>query len=338
MQENNPLQKAISAARAGHELTARDMFLDIVKAEPQNEVAWMWLTGLLDDLDDCIQACERTLEINPNNTSARQYLGQLLERKRKESDTEKAHAEEQARAVCEAVRSNKQEGTLETIRALTRQKYVSVDAWRLLAEQSAEMEEQIRALEKLLEIAPEDTQAKGELSRLKHFRENPLDLAAFHEEQGNIDKAITIYTLAAQNPTFKKQWNQIYWKIIGLENLQQENITHVTPAVSIARLTFGPSLLYFVLVLIQVGINPLADPEPVLWIGLPWVVLGGFMIALASVRSHNPLWTMLFKNPGANGTPASRFIMTLVGWILVLLPYTVLFLSAIFQTLNTIPK
>jgi Tfp pilus assembly protein PilF len=60
MQQDNRLQQAISAARAGRELTARDMFLDIVRDQPQNELAWMWLAGLLDDLDECIHACERT--------------------------------------------------------------------------------------------------------------------------------------------------------------------------------------------------------------------------------------------------------------------------------------
>jgi tetratricopeptide (TPR) repeat protein len=337
MQEENPLQRAISAARAGRELTARDMFLDIVKTQPNNEVAWMWLTGLLDDLDDCILACERTLEINPNNAPARKYLDQLLERKKKEIEAEKAGAEEQARALREALRSNNREGSLEKIRALTRQKYVSLEAWRMLAEYSTEMDEQIRALEEVLGIAPEDVQATGELKRLNHFRENPLDLAALYEEQGNTDKAIVMYSLAAQNPNYKQQWDQIYWKIIGLENLQQEKIAHVRPTVSIARLTLAPSLLFFVLLLVQAGINPFTHPEPVLWFGLPWVVLGGFMIALASVRSHNRLWAMLFKHPGASATPAARLSLTIGGGILVLLPYVVLFLSAIFRLMNSLP-
>lgn len=83
MQEDHLLQKAISAARAGHELTARDIFLGIVEIDPRKEIAWMWLTGLLDDLDDCIYACEMVLDINPGNVNARQYLDQLLVKKQK---------------------------------------------------------------------------------------------------------------------------------------------------------------------------------------------------------------------------------------------------------------
>jgi len=75
--EDTLLQQALQAARAKHELTARDLFLDVVKINRHNEIAWMWLTGLLDNLDDCIHACEQVLEINPDNEHARQYLAQL---------------------------------------------------------------------------------------------------------------------------------------------------------------------------------------------------------------------------------------------------------------------
>ncbi len=334
MQENDPLQRAIATARAGHELTARDMFLDIVKAQPQNELAWMWLTGLLDNLEDCIYACERTLEINPNNAPARQYLSQLLVRKKKESEDGMAYAEEQARAVREGTELNKQEVSLDMIRNLTRKKYVSPDAWRLLAERTPDMSEQIHALEKLLELAPDDAKALSELRHLKHLKENPLDLAALYEEQGNINGAIRMYSLAAQNPNLKKQWNKIYWKIVGLENLELEKIAHISPAVSITRLTFGPLLLYSVLLLIQVGINPIAYPEFGLWLGLPVVGVGGFMIALASVQSHNRIWSVLFKSPGASATTTSRFAMAVIGWVLVLFSYAFLFLSAVFRFWN----
>jgi tetratricopeptide (TPR) repeat protein len=239
MQEDNPLQRAISAARNGHELTARDMFLDIVKAQPQNEVAWMWLTGLFDNLDDCIYACKKALEINPNNTHARQYLSQLLDRKEKETEAEAAQAEEQVRAAREWAKLNKPEASLDMVRSLTKQKTVSADAWRLLAELSPGMNEQIQALEKLLEVAPEDASAANELRRLKHFQENPLDLAMLYEEQGKLDEAIKVYSLAAQNPNLKQQWNRIYWKIVGLENLQQEQIAHISPAVAGGQLIEG---------------------------------------------------------------------------------------------------
>src|SRR5512138_3913239 len=68
------LQKAIQAARAGRRIEARDLLLELVEMEPHNEMAWMWLSGLVDSLEDRIIACENVLTINPGNEKVRSYL------------------------------------------------------------------------------------------------------------------------------------------------------------------------------------------------------------------------------------------------------------------------
>jgi tetratricopeptide (TPR) repeat protein len=331
MQEDNLLKQAITAARAGHELTARDIFLQIVESEPRNELAWLWLIGLLDDLDDCIYACEMALDINPGNTNVRQRLDKLLAEKQVKLDTERLRVEEQVQQAWELVKANDRDSALIIARNLTQKDSTSANAWLLLAELATEMDEQVHALERLLAITPGDIQAQKELERLQHFRQNPLDLGAMYEEQGDLDKAIATYRLAILKPEFKSQWNNLYWKINRLENLRQEKITYVSPRVSIARLTSGPPLLYFMLMLVQVGVNPFAHPEPLLWLGFFWVLLGGFMIALASVRSRHFLWIWLFKDISAGGTPTARRSMAAAGWILVLLPHIMLFLAAYYR-------
>jgi tetratricopeptide (TPR) repeat protein len=334
MREDDLLKQAITAARAGHELTARDIFLQIVESDPRNELAWLWLIGLLDDLDDCIYACEMALDINPGNTNVRQQLNKLLAEKQNGLDAERLRAEEQVRQARELVKANDSDSALAIVRNLTRGDCVSADAWRLLAELVPEMDEQVHALEKLLAITPGDIQAQKELKRLQHFQQNPLDVAAMYEEQGDLDKAIATYRLAILRPDFKSQWNNLYWKIVRLENLREEKITYISPRVSIARLTSGPPLLYFMLMLVQVGMNPFAHPEPLLWIGFFWVILGGFMIALASVRSRHFLWIWLFKDISAGGTPTARRFMAAAGWILVLLPHAMLLLTAYLRLRN----
>lgn len=328
MREAHLLQQAISEARAGHELTARDIFLEVVEINPRSEIAWMWLTGLLDDLDDCIYACEMVLNINSGNDRAAQYLDQLQAKKQKQLDEQRHRVEEDIQQAIEMARTNQRDAALSLIRDVTRKGDVSADAWRLLASLAPEMDERSHALEKLLALAPQDTKARHELNRLHHFKNNPLDLAAMYEEQGNIDKAIETYGLAMLKPGSKNQWNSIYWKMVRLENLRQEKIAHISPTVSVARLTGGPPLLYFMLLLMHVGLNPIANPEPLLWIGFFWVALGGFMIAVASVRSHHRLWFLLFKDAGSSGTPAARFTMSVAGWILVALPFVLLFFMA----------
>ncbi len=318
----------MTAVRAGHELTARDIFLEIVEINPRNETAWMWLTGLLDDLDDCIYACEQVLEINPSNVNVNQYLGQLLDQRKQRQEEQRLRIEDQIRQARELVKTKKHDEALGLIRLLVQTGEVNADVWHLLANLTPEMDERLHALEKFLALAPGNVHSRREFDRLRHFKDNPLDLAAIYEEQGNIEKAIETYGIAALKAKSKGEQNSIYWKTVRLENLRQEKIAHISPTVSIVRLTAGPPLLYFMLLFIHVGLNPIVNPDLLLWLGFFWVLLGGFMIALASVRSRSRMWSLLFKDVSSGGTPAARFSMAAAGWLLVIFPFALLFYMA----------
>jgi hypothetical protein len=328
------LQQALTAARSKHELTARDLFLEVVEINPHNELAWTWLTGLLDDLDDCIYACERVLEINPNNGQVRQYLARLQEKKRKQLAEQRQVVEELVKRAVELARAGKRENALGLVRDAAQKQEPGPEGWRLLAELSPDMDEQIHALQKLLAFTPQDVKARERLDRLSHLKQNPQELAAIYEEQGNIEKAIEQYYLALRQPRFKKEWRSIDRKIVRLKTRRSENITHISPAISIARLAAGPPLLYFFMLLIHVGINPLADPQPILWLEFFGAILGGFLIAFASIRSHHRLWYLLFKDVSTGGTPLARAFMGMAGSILVLLPFIHLFYAAVQRLFN----
>lgn len=318
----------MSAVRAGHELTARDIFLEIIEVNPRNETAWMWLTGLLDDLEDCIYACEQVLDINPQNAKVRQYLEQLLAQREKQREEHRRYMEGQVAHAQDLFRGKKKDQALELIRLLAKSGEVNADGWRLLAELSPDVDERLPAFEKLLTFAPGDVKVQKELERLRHFKNNPLDLAEMYAEQGNIEKAIEAYGAASIKSKSKREQREIYWKTVQLENLRQENITYISPTISIARLTAGPPLLYFMMLLIHVGMNPIANPDFIAWFGFFWTLLGGFMIAIASVRDHSRIWSLLFRDVGSGGTPVARFSMAAAGWILVILPFVFLFVIA----------
>lgn len=328
MREDELLQQAMTAVRAGHELTARDIFLEIVEINPRNETAWMWLTGLLDELDDCIYACEQVLTINPNNAGVNQYLGQLLEQRKKREEERKLRIEDQVRQARELVKTKKHDEALGLVRLLVKTGEANADAWHLLAKLTPDMDERLHALKKLMALTPGDIPARREFERLRHFKDNPLDLAALYEEQGNIEKAIEAYGIAALKSKSKGEQNSIYWKTVRLENMRQEKIAHISPTVSIARLTAGPPLLYFSLLFLHLGMNPIANPDFLLSLGFLWVLLGGYMIALSSVHSHSRLWFLLFRDTGWGGTPTARFSMAAAGLILVILPFVLLFYTA----------
>jgi len=338
MQEDVLVQQAMSAIRAGHELTARDIFLEVVKISPQNETAWMWLTGLLDNLDDRIYACKQVLEINPGNVRVGEYLDQLLADRKKQQDELRLRVDEHVEKARELIKENKPAEALELVRGLARNDVAGAEVWRLLANLSPELNERVHAFERLIELAPNDPQVREELKKARHLQEHPIHQAEIYEEHGEIEKAIMAYREIALKPASKEQWKKVRLKIIQLENLQQEHVAHISPSLTIARLTAGPPLVYFMLLLVQVGVNPFAHSDPLLWFGMVWVTLGGFMVALASVHSHNRLWSLLFEDVNAGGTPPARRVMGIAGWILVLLPHVVLFVSAWYRLSNYFMK
>lgn len=67
----------IAAAKAGRKAEGRDYLLASVEADERQETAWLWLGGLVDDVQDQIVALENALEINPGNEAARRKLDQL---------------------------------------------------------------------------------------------------------------------------------------------------------------------------------------------------------------------------------------------------------------------
>jgi tetratricopeptide (TPR) repeat protein len=241
------LRHAIELARSGKKVEARDAFLRIVDKDTHNELAWMWLAGLVDSLEDKIIACENVLAINPSNEKARNYLESL---KRKKGNTGRAGR-------------------------------------NIATKQSA--------------------------------HRDPLEEAKYLEQEGKFDEALMIYKVEAAKANTTGIFNEIYRKIVQIEQMQAEKIRFVSPHVSVVRLSFVWPLLYLSLALVQVGLNPLNAPTSYLWFAFPWVVLGSYLIAVAEVRSRHKIWKRLFLEDG-DGTPFARATVGAIGWILVLIP------------------
>lgn len=66
------LQAGIIATRSGETSTARRYFLAVLKHEPRNETAWLWLAKVMQTLDLALRCIEHLLTINPHSTPARE--------------------------------------------------------------------------------------------------------------------------------------------------------------------------------------------------------------------------------------------------------------------------
>lgn len=68
------LREGVNALKVGRREEARALLLRAVELDQFNEEAWLWLSGVLDSLEDQRTALENVLAINPNNDRARQGL------------------------------------------------------------------------------------------------------------------------------------------------------------------------------------------------------------------------------------------------------------------------
>ncbi len=328
------LQKAIQAARAGQKVEARDLLLKLVEDDPQNEMAWMWLAGLVDSLEDRIIACENVLTINPVNEKARAYLTELQRRnnssiaKKNIDDTldlfnqASAHAErnEIDTAIRLAQQALEKDGSYEA-------------AWLLIARISPDTNQQIAALEKVYELNPSNIETVSALKQARYLKANPMKAAARLEQLGRFEEALKVYQELAAKTKNSKEFDHIYKQIIRIESLQKEKIHYVAPTSSIARLTFGWPLLYLSLALVQVGLNPFAHPVFYVWLGLPFVVGGSFLLSLAEVRSDHIVWQKLFHEQG-EGSDFARLVAATAGWFLIILPHVLLILDSLTRLQN----
>lgn len=71
------LRQGIAAAKAGRREEARQMLLQVIEVDERNELAWIWLSGVVDEPADQRICLENVLDINPDNTHAQKGLAWL---------------------------------------------------------------------------------------------------------------------------------------------------------------------------------------------------------------------------------------------------------------------
>ncbi len=71
------LQQAIALAQAGQHSDARRLLEEVVAADPQQALAWMWLATVARDRDERVRCLARALALEPDNRAAQDAYQQL---------------------------------------------------------------------------------------------------------------------------------------------------------------------------------------------------------------------------------------------------------------------
>lgn len=86
------LAKGKLAATSGQKDIAREALGHVVEMEPNNEEAWLWLSGVASSLTQMRTALDKVLSINPNNQQAREGLAWVTTREAQMRAAQAAHA------------------------------------------------------------------------------------------------------------------------------------------------------------------------------------------------------------------------------------------------------
>jgi hypothetical protein len=69
--DNNLLTRAIQVIKNGDKASGRKILFDLVKQEPKNETAWLWLAASVQKEEQRIYCLQMVLKINPENQNAK---------------------------------------------------------------------------------------------------------------------------------------------------------------------------------------------------------------------------------------------------------------------------
>jgi hypothetical protein len=74
------LYEGALAVQEGRQAEGQELLLQVIERDEQNELAWLWLSGAMEDPADQQVALENVLAINPDNRAAQSGLDWLRQR------------------------------------------------------------------------------------------------------------------------------------------------------------------------------------------------------------------------------------------------------------------
>jgi len=328
------LQQAVAAYKAGDRNNARSLLLQYVEIDQHNELSWLLLSNLVNDIEDRIIALENALTINPNNTRAATQLWKLKKKRYEDPDHLAADYQQRLEQAIAAKEQGQGFVAYNMLRQLVAEDDRNEQAWLLLSELAPDLGSEITALKHALLLNPSHASARMRLEQLQRYRDDPLALGKLYEEWGYHERARDIYVRVAFEAGSVVERREAERRMNDAEmRVQAPGMRLVSPQVTLARLTPGPVLLYAALVFVHGGLNPLKI-APVFWLGGFSVLAGSFLLMVASIPETRIVWHQLWKSSGADG-PAPQAGLKSLGLLLWFWPHAWIVADGILRFLDT---
>lgn len=341
MNRTELFQTAVKQAKAGERTQARNLLLELVEVEPKHELAWLWLSELVEDPEDQIIALENALTINPKRPQTHARLNTLRARYQATAPPAEeylastdfslvATVEEVEFAEIQKELTNGQmQAGREQLAGFLR-RYANHEAgWWLMAQYADTQANQLTALDHVLRLNRQHPEVSAILERLTPTSEDYLALGRIYERLEQWEKSEHYYKRALRSPLnadrllAKKHLPHVS------EQVRLGNIQYTSPTATVVRLAAGPTLLYTLLVLVQSGLKPL-QVSPVLCMG-NFVLVAGLL--LWGGLSYYPEHPWLERWRGTAVSASKNLSLRLIAIACVALPVLLLLLLAISRLL-----
>jgi predicted Zn-dependent protease len=156
-------QQAVQAAKAGDKKKALVLLRDVVAAEPRNEMAWIWLSEVSDNLEVRVYALEKALALNPGRTAVQNRLNTLIKEAEKEDKQPVTSLDE----VIVLAGNGRFSEARNKLMGITDREPHNEQAWLLLSVLVDSLEDKIFGLEYDLSFNPLNPEINKHLSQLQ---------------------------------------------------------------------------------------------------------------------------------------------------------------------------
>lgn len=298
MSPRQQLREAITAARAGNRSQARELFLELVEQEPRNETAWLWLSDLVEDVEDQIIALENALTLNPNRPKVQTRLEQLRQQQQAQSPALPPEVQPPPTPQSDFGLWGTGEVIEEESRPPVQESFLP------------------GAVEEMEELAEDENLVRGRA----------------YEAEGELEKAMEAYKEAAARAPLNADRLIAKKRMRAIKpQLRQAQIKHTAPTTTVLRLAAGPPVLYGFLILVHSGLNPLSL-SPFLCLGGVAVVLGSLLMASIQHLPQHELLQSLLGGESLDDRATSVLVRALA--LLVMLTPFLLFLASAMNRLD----
>jgi tetratricopeptide (TPR) repeat protein len=155
------LRQGVAAARSGQRERARELLMRVVEQDEENLPAWLWLSGVVDTLDDREVCLENVLALDPNHDAARKGL--VLMRQQR--------VDQLLRQGIAAAKSSQRERARELLTRVVEQDEENVSAWLWLSGVVDSLDDRAVCLENVLALDPSHEVARQGLAMLRRQKE-----------------------------------------------------------------------------------------------------------------------------------------------------------------------